>query len=184
SSARAVCDVPRNVPDDVLAALPANGGVCMVTFVPQFVSPACAKWQAEAADAAREAGVNPTDLGAFYAFTDSWQAPRPKPLATIADVVAHIEHVREVAGIDHVGIGGDYDGVDTLPEGLEDVSGYPRVFAALLDRSWSEADLVKLAGANAIRVLRAAESVAADLSQRRGPSLATVEALDGDTNGG
>jgi membrane dipeptidase len=173
SSARAVCDVPRNVPDDVLAALPANGGVCMVTFVPQFVSTACAEWQAEAAEAAKSDGVDPTDLHAFYAFTDRWKQAHPKPPASIEDVVAHVEHVRDVAGIDHLGLGGDYDGTDTLPVGLEDVAGYPRLFAALLDRGWSEADLVKLAGANALRVLGAAEEAAAEIQQRRGPSLMT-----------
>jgi membrane dipeptidase len=179
SSARAVCDVPRNVPDDVLAALPANGGVCMVTFVPQFVSTACAEWQAEAAEAAKVDGVDPTDLHAFYAFTDRWKQAHPKPPASIEDVVAHVEHVRDVAGIDHLGLGGDYDGTDTLPVGLEDVAGYPRLFAALLARGWSEADLVKLAGANALRVLGVAEEAAAEIQQRRGPSLATISDLDG-----
>ncbi|MEQ7128933.1 dipeptidase [Actinopolymorpha sp. B11F2] len=182
SSTRAVCDVPRNVPDDVLAALPGNGGVCMVTFVPDFVAPACAQWRAEAAEAAWAQGVNPRDLQAFFPFADEWKKAHPKPDATLADVVAHVEHAREVAGIDHIGVGGDYDGTDTLPLGLEDVSGYPRLFAALLDRGWSEADLVKLAGANALRVLRDAEEVAADLQQRRGPSLATYADLDGDAN--
>ncbi|MGH3487379.1 MAG: dipeptidase [Actinopolymorphaceae bacterium] len=180
SSARAVCDVPRNVPDDVLATLPDNGGLCMVTFVPDFVAPACAEWRAEAAEAARAQGVNPRDLQAFFPFADQWRETHPKPDATLADVVAHVEHVRAVAGIDHIGVGGDYDGTDTLPIGLEDVSGYPRLFAALLDRGWSEAELVKLAGGNALRVLRDAEDVAADLRQRRGPSLATYAGLDGE----
>jgi membrane dipeptidase len=180
SSARAVCDVPRNVPDDVLANLPDNGGLCMVTFVPDFVAPACAEWRAEAAEAARAQGVNPRDLQAFFPFADQWRETHPKPDATLADVVAHVEHVRAVAGIDHIGVGGDYDGTDTLPIGLEDVSGYPRLFAALLDRAWSEAELVKLAGGNALRVLRDAEDVAADLRQRRGPSLATYAGLDGE----
>ena len=184
SSARAVCDVPRNVPDDVLATLADNDGVCMVTFVPEFVIPACAAWRDEAAEAARAEGVQPTDLHAFYAFADGWKQTHPKPEASIADVVAHVEHVREVAGIDHLGLGGDYDGTDTLPVGLEDVSGYPRLFAELLDRSWSEADLVKLAGANAIRALRDAEAVAAEIQQRRGPSLATYADLDGATASG
>jgi membrane dipeptidase len=178
SSARAVCDAPRNVPDDVLAALPGNGGVCMVTFVPDFVNPACAQWRAEAGEAARAQGVNPHDLQAFSPFTNEWQKTHPKPDARLTDVVAHVEHVRQVAGIDHVGIGGDYDGTDTLPVGLEDVSGYPRLFAALLDRGWSDADLVKLAGANAIRVLREAEAAAAAIQQSRGPSLATYTDLD------
>lgn len=136
SSARAVCDVPRNVPDDVLSSLATNGGVCMVTFVPQFVSPAVAAW--------RDAGD-----------TDA-----PPPRATLADVVAHVEHVREVAGIDHVGLGGDYDGTPTLPEGLEDVTGYPRLLAALADNGWSDADLAKLTSGNVLRVLHDAEGVA------------------------
>ncbi|GAA5027113.1 dipeptidase [Actinopolymorpha pittospori] len=179
SSARAVCDVARNVPDDVLAALPANGGVCMVTFVPEFVTPACAEWRKEAASAAAAVGVKSTDLQAFYGFTREWQREHPKPEGTIADVVAHVEHVREVAGIDHLGLGGDYDGTDTFPIGLEDVSGYPRLFAALLERGWSEEDLRKLAGANAIRALRDAEGCAREIQQRRGPSLATHADLDG-----
>ncbi|MFD2078827.1 membrane dipeptidase [Actinopolymorpha cephalotaxi] len=179
SSARAVCDVARNVPDDVLALLPANGGVCMVTFVPEFVSPTCALWRTEAAEAARAQGVSPTDLGAFFEFTREWRNEHPKPDATLADVMAHVEHVREVAGVDHIGLGGDYDGTDTFPVGLGDVSGYPRLFAALLERGWSEQDLAKLAGANAIRALRDAEAVSRDLRTRRGPSIATIDSLDG-----
>jgi len=173
SSARAVCDVPRNVPDDVLAALPDNGGVCMVTFVPGFVSRACARWRAEAAEAARQDGVDPRDLTAFARFARAWEEDHPRPQATVEDVVAHVEHVRRVAGVDHIGIGGDYDGTDATPVGLEDVSGYPRLFAALLDRGWSEADLVKLAGGNVLRVMRDAEAVARELRRRRGPSLVT-----------
>ncbi|MGW0226788.1 dipeptidase [Actinopolymorpha singaporensis] len=178
SSARAVCDVARNVPDDVLATLPTNGGVCMVTFVPEFVSPVCAQWRVEASEAARAQGINPTDLSAFFEFTREWRKEHPKPDAALSDVVAHVEHVREVAGIDHIGLGGDYDGTDTFPVGLGDVSGYPRLFAALLERGWSEQDLVKLAGANAIRALRDAEAVSRDLRTRRGPSIATIESLD------
>ncbi|MET9020591.1 dipeptidase [Actinopolymorpha sp. NPDC004070] len=179
SSARAVCDVARNVPDDVLALLPANGGVCMVTFVPEFVSPACALWRVEASEAARAQGISPTDLSAFFEFSRQWRKEHPKPDAALSDVVAHVEHVREVAGIDHIGLGGDYDGTDTFPVGLGDVSGYPLLFAALLERGWSEQDLAKLAGANAIRALRDAEAVSRDLRTRRGPSIATIESLDG-----
>jgi membrane dipeptidase len=173
SSARALCDVPRNVPDDVLATLADNGGVCMVTFVPGFVSVACAQWRAEAAQAASGSGVDPTDFEAFSQFTRAWQKNHPRPSATIDDVVAHLEHVRQMAGINHVGIGGDYDGSDSMPVGLEDVSGYPRLFAALLDRGWSEPDLTKLAGGNVLRVLRDAEAVAITLQRRRGASLVT-----------
>ncbi|HEY6738032.1 MAG TPA: dipeptidase, partial [Actinopolymorphaceae bacterium] len=160
SSARALVDIPRNVPDDVLAALPANGGVCMVTFVPEFVVPACAEWRAECAAAAEERGIRPSDLQAYMPFASEWARTHPKPVGTVDDVVAHVEHVREVAGVDHIGLGGDYDGTDVFPAGLEDVSGYPRLFAALLERGWSEADLAKLAGGNVLRVLRAAEEVA------------------------
>jgi membrane dipeptidase len=161
SSARAVCDVPRNVPDDVLGTLAANGGVCMVTFVPQFVSPAVAEWRAEGARAAAEEGITNTDLGAFEPFMARWRGEHPQPRSTLSDVVAHVEHVREVAGVDHVGLGGDYDGTPNLPEGLEDVTGYPRLLAALADNGWSDADLGKLTSGNTLRVLRDAESVAA-----------------------
>jgi membrane dipeptidase len=171
SSARAVCDVPRNVPDDVLTELAGNGGVCMVTFVPGFVSAACARWLTEAAEAARGEGVDPTDFDAFSPFVRAWRERHPGPAATIDDVVAHLEHVRQVAGVDHLGIGGDYDGSESMPVGLEDVSGYPRLFAALLERGWSEPDLAKLAGGNVLRALRDAEAVARDLQRRRRPSL-------------
>jgi membrane dipeptidase len=179
SSALALCDTPRNVPDDVLAALPVNGGVCMVTFVPEFVSPATAEWRVEAAAAAAEVGVDAKNWQAFGRFTATWQVEHPKPDATIAQVVAHIEHVREVAGIDHVGIGGDYDGTDTFPVGLEDVSGYPRLVAALLERSWSEDDVARLVRGNTLRVMRHVEAVARDLQTTRAPSLRTFAELDG-----
>jgi membrane dipeptidase len=179
SSALALCDTPRNVPDDVLAALPANGGTCMVTFVPEFVSPDTAAWRVEAAAAAAEVGVDARDWQAFGRFTAGWQLQHPKPPATIEQVVAHVEHVREVAGIDHVGIGGDYDGTDTFPIGLEDVSGYPRLVAALLERSWSEADAAKLVRGNTLRVMRDVEAVALDLQSTRAPSLRTFAELDG-----
>jgi membrane dipeptidase len=179
SSALALCDTPRNVPDDVLAALPANGGVCMVTFVPEFISPATAAWRLEAAAAASEVGVEARDWEAFGRFTAGWQREHPKPDATIGQVVAHLEHVREVAGIDHIGIGGDYDGTDTFPLGLEDVSGYPRLVAALLERSWSEGEVAQLVRGNTLRVLRDVEAVARDLQATRAPSLATFADLDG-----
>ena len=179
SSALALCDTPRNVPDDVLAALPRNGGVCMVTFVPEFVSPATAAWRVEAAAAAAEVGVEARDWEAFGRFTATWRHQHPKPDATIEQVVAHLEHVREVAGIDHIGIGGDYDGTDTFPVGLEDVSGYPRLVAALLERSWSEADVAQLVRGNTLRVMRDVEAVARDLRATRSPSLKTFAELDG-----
>ena len=179
SSALALCDTPRNVPDDVLEALPANGGICMVTFVPEFISPATAAWRVEAAAAAAQVGVDAKDWEAFGVFTASWSADHPKPDATVDQVVAHLEHVRDVAGIDHVGIGGDYDGTDTFPIGLEDVSGYPRLVAALLDRGWSSADVQKLVRGNTLRVMRDVEAVARDLQSTRPPSLKTIAELDG-----
>ncbi len=179
SSARAVCDMTRNVPDDVLETLGDKGGVCMVTFVPEFVSPAAGQWRKEAAAAALEAGVTPTDHIAFAAFAVTYRKQHAKPTATIDQVVAHIEHVRDVAGVDHVGIGGDYDGTEDLPLGLEDVSGYPRLFAALADRGWSDHDLTKVAGGNVLRVIRDAEAGARDLQATRGPSLATYDQLEG-----
>jgi membrane dipeptidase len=178
SSARVVCDMTRNVPDDVLTTLGEKGGVCMVTFVPDFVSPAAGQWRKEAAVAAVAAGVKANDHIAFDEFTAKYRKKHTKPTATIEQVVAHIEHVREVAGVDHVGIGGDYDGTADLPLGLEDVSGYPRLFVALADRGWSFEDLAKLAGGNILRVMRDAEAGARDLQATRGPSLATYEQLD------
>ena len=160
SSAYALVDHPRNVPDDVLTAMAAGGGLCMVSFVPRFVSQANRDWALAAQDAAREAGIDPKELGRFEPFLDHLESVDPPPGATIADVVAHVEHVRDVAGIDHVGLGGDYDGVTTLPEGLEDVSCYPRLFEALGDRGWSAEDLGKLACRNVLRTMRAVEDVA------------------------
>ena len=141
ASARGLHDHPRNVPDQVLRRLPENGGVVMVTFVNQFLS--------------------------------------PKERATIADVADHIEHVVELAGIDHVGIGSDYDGIDTTPVGLEDVSTFPSLLAELSRRGWSEEDLAKLAGENVLRAWREAETVARKLQRERPPSTKTIQELDG-----
>ncbi|MBV8931755.1 MAG: dipeptidase [Kutzneria sp.] len=160
SSCRAVTDHPRNVPDDVLVAMAGQGGVCMITFVPSFVSTACAEWDARLREAMAGAGEDHRDLVARGRFAEAWADGGARPRAGLGDVLAHIEHAREVAGIDHIGLGGDYDGVDSLPAGLEDVASYPRLFAGLLDRGWSESDCAKLAGGNTLRVLREAESVA------------------------
>ncbi|NLG63431.1 MAG: membrane dipeptidase [Candidatus Cloacimonetes bacterium] len=157
SSARGVTDHPRNVPDDVLRRLPQNGGVVMVTFVPQFINSEVMRWS----NLPREQ-----------------RAAQPAPQATIADVIAHIEHVRDVAGIDHVGIGADFDGIDSTPVGLEDVSTYPALFAELSRRGWSEADLRKLAGENVLRAWTQAAEVAARLQRERAPSIKTIEQLD------
>jgi len=179
SSARAVTDHPRNVPDDVLARLSDNGGLCMVTFVPDFVNAGCAAWTADLEAAGTAAGIDKGDREGRAAFRAEWSATRPAPHATLADVVAHVEHVREVAGIDHIGLGGDYDGTETLPDGLEDVTGYPRLLAALAERGWSEADLGRLTSGNVLRVMRDVEAVARDLRTTRAPSLTTIAELDG-----
>lgn len=177
SSARAVCDSPRNVPDDVLAALPGNGGLCMVTFVPQFVSPEVAAWYDRIiADAAAE-GIALAQEKEFGAFFDQARRADPQPPCSLEDVVRHVEHVREVAGVDHLGLGGDYDGVEVLPTGLEDVSGYPRLLAALADRGWSDGDLGKLTNRNLLRVMREVDDRSASLRQQRGPSTATFAEL-------
>ncbi|MFD1545818.1 dipeptidase [Nonomuraea guangzhouensis] len=178
SSARAVCSAPRNVPDDVLETLAANGGVCMATFVPDFVSQDAREWRLAATDAARSAGVDTHDYEAFHEFLNVRAKAHPRPAVTTDHVVAHLEHIREVSGIDHLGIGGDYDGCDGLPSGLEDVTGYPRLFAALADRGWSDADLAKVAGRNVLRVLRQAEATADDLRLREEPSTMRFTATE------
>jgi membrane dipeptidase len=179
SSARAVCDHPRNVPDDILARLAASGGLCMITFVPAFVAQRCRDWQLGLADEMDRQGLDYRDLSARKQVTAEWAADHPRPQATLADVIAHAEHVREVAGIDHIGLGGDYDGTDDLPDGLQDVSCYPALVGALLDRGWSEQDCSKLTNGNALRVLREAEDAAAAIRATRGPSAATIADLDG-----
>ncbi|WP_431678921.1 dipeptidase [Kitasatospora sp. KL5] len=180
SSARAVCDHPRNVPDDVLAALAANGGLAMATFVPKFVLPAAIEWTLAADENMRTHGFHPLETTpAAMDCQRAYEAAHPRPVATPATVADHLDHMREVAGIDHIGIGGDYDGTAFVPSGLDDVAGYPNLVAELLGRGWSEADLGKLTWHNAVRVLREAESVARRLQAVRRPSIATVELLDG-----
>lgn len=164
SSARAVCDHPRNVPDDVLAKMAEGGGVCMVTFVPSFISEECRQWDRGVADEMRERGLDPKDYLARMRVAAEHATTHPRPNATVATVADHVDHVRSVAGAEHVGIGGDYDGTDQLPEGLSDVSGYPALFAELLRRGWTEPELALLSSGNIIRVLRDAEKTARTLS--------------------
>jgi membrane dipeptidase len=167
SCARALVDSPRNVPDDVLAALRDNGGVCMVAFVPPFVDARCADWLAEmrAVERRLEADLSPEEATRRIAeWTDEHPMPPSPPLTAVAD---HIEHVRDVAGLDHVGIGGDYDGFTSFPPGLEDVSGYPALVAELLRRGWDEDGLRRLIRDNALRVLRDAEEAAGSLQAER-----------------
>src|SRR5215469_15543079 len=159
SSARAITNHPRNVPDAVLERMSANGGVVMVTFVPQFISAACREWDLAAAQEADRRGLDYRDIASREQL-DDWLAAHPMPMATVAEVADHVEHVRAVAGIDHVGLGGDFDGTSHLPEGLSDTSGYPHLFAELIERGWTADDCGKLASGNILRVLRAAEYVA------------------------
>jgi membrane dipeptidase len=179
SSARALTNHPRNVPDSILARLPRNGGVVMVTFVPAFVSPEAAVWDTEVQRERERLKSTVSDTAERRRLEDEWKAAHPQPRATLAQVADHIEYVRKVAGVDHVGIGSDFDGIDTVPEGLEDVSMFPNLFAELIRRGWSDADLKKLAGGNILRVLRAAEATAARLQKSRPPSTKTIEELDG-----
>jgi membrane dipeptidase len=182
SSALAICDHPRNVPDPILARLPDNGGVCMVNFVPSFVSQACRDWEREFAEDMKRRGFdlkNVPGRGQMREERAAWVAEHPRPRVTLSEVADHIDHVRAVAGIDHVGIGSDYDGVDWLPEGLEDVSCYPALIAELLDRGWSEADCGKLSSGNIVRTMHEAERAARAISANRGPSRSKIEELDG-----
>ncbi len=153
SSAKAICNVPRNVPDNVLQMTAKNGGVVMVTFVPGFISQAVADHDAK-------------------------KTPGPAPRATLAQVADHIDHIRKVAGIDHVGLGGDFDGITQVVAGLEDVSKYPDLTAELLRRGYSDSDVKKVLGLNVLRVMKGAEQVAARLQKTRQPSTATIEQLD------
>jgi membrane dipeptidase len=161
SSAKAVTNHPRNVPDDVLARMAANGGLVMVTFVPAFIDQARADWQIRR-DAQRLIAGQGTEGEAKM---QAWDAANPRPVSTLAMVADHIDHVARVAGHDHVGIGGDFDGVPDLPRGLETVATYPALFAELARRGWSDADLRKLAGENFLRVLRANEATARKLAR-------------------
>ncbi|MGH7510744.1 MAG: dipeptidase [Gemmatimonadales bacterium] len=177
SSARAMTDHPRNVPDSILARLPKNGGVVMVTFVPAFVSSEVAAWEARFNEEGERIHAATSDTAEIRRLTQEWEAAHPRPRATLKQVADHIDHVRKVAGVDQVGIGSDFDGIDTVPEGLEDVSTFPQLFAELIRRGWSDRDLKKLAGQNLLRALRAAEATARRLQKTRAPSTKTIEEL-------
>jgi membrane dipeptidase len=180
SSARAITDHPRNVPDSILRRLPENGGLVMITFVPAFVSKAVSDHaDRQGRELTRLRQRFGTDTAGANAAAAEWQQANPAPRATMDDVVAHIEHVRRTAGVDHVGLGGDFDGITEVVEGLEDVSTYPALLAELSRRGWSEGDLRKLAGENILRAMTRAEQVAKRLQATRGPSVRTIEALDG-----
>jgi len=181
SSARALVDHPRDVSDDILRSLAANGGVVMVNFAPPYVSEARNRWQAD--HAAEQTRYNSPPFAGLYigqpdrakAALAAWEAQHPRPVTTLAQVADHVEHIRQVAGIDHVGLGSDFDGIPDAPVGLEGVDRYPALLAELMRRGWSNEDVAKLAGENILRVMAAAERVSMNL--RGSPaSVATVEA--------
>jgi membrane dipeptidase len=176
SSARALDDHNRNVPDDILKLTAANGGVVMVNFYSAYVSDAFRKWNAEeAAEEARAKSLFNGRPDQREAAINAWKAANPAPPVTVAQVADHVDHVAKLAGYDHVGIGGDLDGIEAAPEGLGTVSGYPLLFAELIRRGWSDENLAKLAGGNVLRVMRQAEAVAASM-KREAPALGTVPA--------
>ena len=183
SGARALVDHRRNVPDSILARVPKNGGVVMVPFVTSFVSAAVKAYGDSidllvAASRQRHPAMTAADSAATRAEIAAWRSAHPTPKATIADVADHIEHVRKVAGIDHVGIGSDFDGITDNVVGLEDVSRFPALFAELARRGWTDAELAKLANGNILRVLAEAERVSTRLKKQRPASQATIEQLD------
>jgi membrane dipeptidase len=180
SSARALDDHPRNVPDDILKLTAQNGGVVMVNFYPGYVSDAFRKWNAE--ESAEEARLKSLYIGRPKqrdAALEAWKQANPKPPVTVAQVADHVDYIAKVAGYDHVGIGGDLDGIETAPEGLGTVSGYPLLFAELIRRGWSDQNLAKLAGGNVLRVMRQAEAVAASM-RNEPPAMATLKPRPAD----
>jgi membrane dipeptidase len=187
SSARGIVDHPRDVPDDVLRLVQRNGGVVMVTFYPGYVSAARNRWDADyAAERARYA--SPPFAGIYIgqpdrakAALDEWVKAHPAPQVTLAEVADHIEYVRRVAGVDHVGLGSDFDGIPVTPVGLEGVDKYPDLLVELMRRGWTDEEIAKLAGENILRVLAGAESVGVRLRASRKASDATLEELDGSS---
>ncbi len=185
ASARALDDHPRDVPDDVLRLVASNGGVVMVTFATSYVSEPRRRWSADRA--AEQTRFSSPPYGGLYlgqpdrakAALAAWDAAHPEPVVTLSQVADHIEHIAKVAGVDHVGIGSDFDGISETPVGLEGVDKYPALLAELMRRGWSDADLAKLAGGNILRVLAAAEAVGVRLRAARGAETATLTELDG-----
>jgi membrane dipeptidase len=181
SSARALVDHPRNVPDDILKSVASNGGVVMVNFAPGYVSDARNRWDAD--EAAEKTRFNsPPYVGLYIGQPDrakaalsAWEAAHPRPVTTLAQVADHIDHIRMVAGVDHVGLGSDFDGIDDAPVGLDGVNRYPALLEELMRRGWSDADIAKLAGENLLRVMAAAEKVSFQLRAERPPSKAVYE---------
>ena len=186
SSARALVDHPRDVPDDVLRTVAANGGVVMATFAPGYVSEARNRWDAD--EAAEETRFNsPPYVGLYIgqperakAALASWKEQHPRPVTTLTQVADHIDHIRQVAGIDHVGLGSDFDGIEDAPVGLEGVDRYQALLAELMRRGWTDTDIAKVAGENLLRVMAAAEKVAVRLRAARPASSMVFEEPKGN----
>ena len=175
SVARALNDHPRNVPDDILRQMPKNGGVVMVTFVPGFVSAKVNEWnKRQTAEQDRLAKTTPNQPEVVKSAMARWTAANPAPAATIADVADHIDHIRKVAGVNHIGVGGDFDGISQTVKDLDNVATYPALTAELMRRGYSNADLRKILGTNVLRVMREAEMVSSRLQKQRGPSVAVL----------
>ena len=175
SSARALVDHPRNVPDDILKLVAANGGVVMVNFAPGYVSDARNRWDADQA-AERTRFNSPPYVGLYIgqparakAALTAWEEQHPRPAATLIQVADHVDHIRQVAGIDHVGLGSDFDGIEDAPAGLEGVDRYPALLEELMRRGWTDADIAKVAGENMLRVMTAVEKAAQRLKSMRPP---------------
>jgi membrane dipeptidase len=175
SAARAVNDVPRNVPDDILKLVASNGGVVMVTFVPSFLSPRVAAWtDLQTAEQTRLQQQYPNDAAAVKLGVEAWTEGNPSPRATVSDAANHIDHIKQIAGIDHIGLGGDFDGITAVVEGLEDVSTYPLLTAELIRRGYTDEELKKILGLNVLRVMHQMEKVSKKLQSERGPSMAVL----------
>jgi membrane dipeptidase len=171
SSARALTNNPRNVPDNILRQLSANGGMIMVAFVPSFVAQDVYKWELQRKEFKSLENITKHSVADRM---KRWDAANPMPIATVTDVVDHIDHIRSVVGIEHIGIGSDFDGVTNVPHGLEDVSQYPMLTAELLHRNYGDEDILKILGGNILRVMHQVETVAQQLQRTQGPSEALL----------
>jgi membrane dipeptidase len=185
SNARALDDHPRNIPDDILRRLATNGGIAMVNFYPGYLTEAYRHWNADqAAETARLKSLFTGQPDKRDAAMKAWLDSHPAPKAGVSAVADHIEHIAKVAGHDHVGIGGDLDGIETTVQGLDGVDGYPLLFAELIRRGWTDRNLAKLAGGNLLRVMRAAEATARSMrnappSMEVLPSAAATDSAGG-----
>ncbi|MCH7573718.1 MAG: dipeptidase [Candidatus Marinimicrobia bacterium] len=179
SSARAVTGHPRNVPDAILKRLKKNGGIVMVTFVTPFINDDVRGYYLDLqVQQQRAKSQNPYDTTAFNRQMESWKTAHPMPRASLADVAAHIDHIAKLIGVNHIGIGSDFDGIESVPEGLEDVSTFPALFAELMSRGYSRKDLKKIAGENMLRVMRANEKTAARLQRSDRPLDDLIDEID------